>query len=161
MIIAALSIFPVGEGTSLSNYVKASLEELKKSGLTIHIGAMATTIEAATLDELFQAVFAAERGIKLPEIGIVFVKPAFPVRHQVYGRAWCKPGQEPCAQLVPRLVHVFHVNFQERPRSELSDPIILRAETVHFFLQRRARRPSGILPVCLDGCLQIRTRAHA
>lgn len=56
MIIAALSIFPVGEGTSLSKYVKASLEELKKSGLTIHIGAMATTIEAATLNELFQAI---------------------------------------------------------------------------------------------------------
>ena len=56
MIIAALSIFPVGESTSLSKYVKASLEELKKSGLTINIGAMATTIEAATLDELFQVI---------------------------------------------------------------------------------------------------------
>lgn len=56
MIIAALSIFPVGEGTSLSKYVKASLEELKKSGLTVHIGAMATTIETTTLDELFQAI---------------------------------------------------------------------------------------------------------
>ncbi len=56
MIIAALSIFPVGEGTSLSNYVKASLEELKQSGLTIQIGAMATTIEASTLDDLFQAI---------------------------------------------------------------------------------------------------------
>lgn len=56
MIIAALSIFPVGEGTSLSKYVKASLEELKQSGLTIQIGAMATTIEASTLDALFQAI---------------------------------------------------------------------------------------------------------
>ncbi|MCW4039850.1 MAG: MTH1187 family thiamine-binding protein [Candidatus Bathyarchaeota archaeon] len=56
MIIAALSIFPVGEGTSLSKYVKASLEELKHSGLTIQIGAMATTIEASTLDDLFQAI---------------------------------------------------------------------------------------------------------
>lgn len=56
MIIAALSIFPVGEDTSLSNYVKASLEELKQSGLTIQIGAMATTIEAASLDDLFQAI---------------------------------------------------------------------------------------------------------
>jgi uncharacterized protein (TIGR00106 family) len=56
VIIAALSIFPVGEGTSLSNYVKASLNELKKTGLTIQPGSMTTTIEASTLDDLFQAV---------------------------------------------------------------------------------------------------------
>ncbi len=56
MIIAALSIFPVGEGTSLSTYVKASLDELKKTGLTIQPGSMATTIEAPNLDALFQAV---------------------------------------------------------------------------------------------------------
>lgn len=74
MIIAALSIFPVGVGTSLSNYVKASLDELKKSGLTINIGAMATTIEAATLDELFQAIKKAhDVQIKMGAQRIYFV----------------------------------------------------------------------------------------
>jgi len=56
VIIAALSIFPVGESTSLSSYVRASLDELKQTGLTIQPGSMATTIEASTLDDLFQAV---------------------------------------------------------------------------------------------------------
>ncbi len=56
MIIAALSIFPVGVGTSLSKHVKASVDAIEESGLTSTPGAMATTIEAETLDDLFAVV---------------------------------------------------------------------------------------------------------
>lgn len=56
MIIAALSIFPVGEGTSLSKYVRASLKALGETGLKSEPSAMATIIEAKNLDELFAAV---------------------------------------------------------------------------------------------------------
>ena len=56
MIIAALSIFPVGEGTSLSKYVKESLRDLEETGLKFEPGAMATTIEAKSLEELFSAI---------------------------------------------------------------------------------------------------------
>jgi len=56
LIIAALSVFPVGEGTSLSGYVRASLDALEKTGLRFEPGAMTTTIEAKSLDELFSAV---------------------------------------------------------------------------------------------------------
>lgn len=56
MIIAALSIFPVGEGTSLSKYVKESLKALDGTGLKHEPGAMATIIEANNIDELFSAV---------------------------------------------------------------------------------------------------------
>lgn len=56
LIIAALSVFPIGEGTSLSGYVKASLDALEETGLRFKLGAMSTTIEAKSLDELFSAV---------------------------------------------------------------------------------------------------------
>ncbi len=56
MIIAALSIFPVGVGTSLSTHVKASVDAIEASDLTSTRGAMATTIEAETLDDLFAVV---------------------------------------------------------------------------------------------------------
>ena len=46
----------MGEGTSLSNYVKGSLKALEETGLKFELGAMATTIEARNLDELFSAV---------------------------------------------------------------------------------------------------------
>ena len=56
LIIAALSVFPVGEGTSLSGYVRASLDALEETGLRFEPGAMTTTIEANNLDELFVAI---------------------------------------------------------------------------------------------------------
>ena len=56
MIIAALSIFPVGESTSLSKYVKESLKALDETGLKHESSAMATIIEASNLDQLFSAV---------------------------------------------------------------------------------------------------------
>jgi uncharacterized protein (TIGR00106 family) len=56
VIIAALSVFPVGVGTSLSQYVKASVKAVDESGLTCEPGSMATTIEAETLDDLFSVV---------------------------------------------------------------------------------------------------------
>ena len=46
MIIGDLSVFPIGEGTSLSGYVKASLEALEETGLRFVPGTMSTTIEA-------------------------------------------------------------------------------------------------------------------
>ena len=41
---------------SLSSYVNASLDALEKTGLRFEPGAMTTTIEANSLDELFSAV---------------------------------------------------------------------------------------------------------
>jgi uncharacterized protein (TIGR00106 family) len=59
LIIAALSIFPIGVGTSLSRYVKASLQALEDAGVDYRIGPMSTTIETETLDQLFDAVKTA------------------------------------------------------------------------------------------------------
>lgn len=56
MIIAELAIFPTSEGPSVSRYVKKALEAIDKTGLRHENGAMATVIEAETLDQLFDAV---------------------------------------------------------------------------------------------------------
>jgi uncharacterized protein (TIGR00106 family) len=63
MIIAELTTFPVGEGTSLAKYVKGAIKALKDAGVKITPGATSTVIEAKTLDEIFQAAKIAHEAI--------------------------------------------------------------------------------------------------
>lgn len=55
-MIAQISVFPVGEGTSLSRFVKKGVEVIKNSGYTYEIGAMGTTVEIPDLDSLFNLI---------------------------------------------------------------------------------------------------------
>lgn len=59
LIITALTIFPIGVGTGLSRYLKASLQALEDAGVRYRIGPMSTTLETATLEQLFTAVKTA------------------------------------------------------------------------------------------------------
>lgn len=63
MVVAELSIIPLGTGTSASRYVRAALTALKKSGIKFENNAMGTVIEAKTLDEVFNAVKKAEKAV--------------------------------------------------------------------------------------------------
>jgi len=63
MIIAELAIFPTSEGVSVSRYVKKAIEEIERSGLKHETGAMATTIEARTLDEIFDVIKKAHKAM--------------------------------------------------------------------------------------------------
>ena len=56
MIIAQLSIAPVGKGTSLSRYVELVIETLKKENIKFETNAMATVIETEDLTTLFSVV---------------------------------------------------------------------------------------------------------
>ena len=56
MILAQLSVFPVGEGTSLSRFVKEGIKVIKASGYTYEIGGMSTAIEVPDMDSLFSLV---------------------------------------------------------------------------------------------------------
>ena len=56
MILAQLSVFPVGEGTSLSRFVKEGIKVIQASGYTYEIGGMSTAIEVPDLDSLFSLV---------------------------------------------------------------------------------------------------------
>jgi uncharacterized protein (TIGR00106 family) len=56
MILAQLSVFPIGEGTSLSRFVKKGIEVINESGYQYEIGGMSTCIEVPDLDALFLLV---------------------------------------------------------------------------------------------------------
>ena len=63
MIIAQLSIAPVGKEVSVSKYVKLVLETLKKEQVKFEINAMATVIETEDLKTLFDVVEKAHNAV--------------------------------------------------------------------------------------------------
>lgn len=56
MILAQLSVYPVGEGVSLGRYVKKGIKIIEESGYTYQVGGMSTAIEVADLQDLFDLV---------------------------------------------------------------------------------------------------------
>jgi len=63
MIIAQLSIAPVGKDISLGKYVKIVIETLKNEPINIQTNAMATVIEAEDLNTLLTAVGKAHNAL--------------------------------------------------------------------------------------------------
>jgi len=63
MIIAQLSIAPLGAGTSVSKYVKIVIDTLKKERITFQTNPMATVIEINDLPALFNAVQKAHNAV--------------------------------------------------------------------------------------------------
>ncbi len=55
-MIAQLSVHPIGEGTSLSRFVKKGVAVIEESGYTYEIGGMSTVVEVPDLDALFELV---------------------------------------------------------------------------------------------------------
>ncbi len=63
MIVAEVSVFPVGTGsTSLSRFIKKAIEELKKR-VRIYPNAMGTVIEAESLEEILSAIKVAHESL--------------------------------------------------------------------------------------------------
>ena len=63
-VIAEFSIHPIGEGTSVSEYVRVALDELKKAkGLRLQVTPMGTVIEASKLGDILAAVEAANEAL--------------------------------------------------------------------------------------------------
>jgi len=64
VVIAEFSIHPIGEGTSLSRYVKAALNQLRKaSGVRLLVTPMGTVMEARSLGDLLSAVEKANEAV--------------------------------------------------------------------------------------------------
>jgi len=63
MIIAQLSIAPVGKEVSVSKYVKLVLETLKKEQVKFETNAMSTVIETEDLKTLFDVVEKAHNTV--------------------------------------------------------------------------------------------------
>ncbi len=55
-MIAQLSVYPIGEGTSVSRFVRKGISVIEKSGYTYEIGGMSTTVETPDLNSLFELV---------------------------------------------------------------------------------------------------------
>jgi uncharacterized protein (TIGR00106 family) len=63
MIIAQLSIAPLGTGTSVSKYVKIVIDTLKKEHIVFQTNPMATVIEISDLTTLFNVVQKAHLAV--------------------------------------------------------------------------------------------------
>jgi len=61
--VADVSVVPLGEGTSVSRFVKKAVKALDGSGLKVQHGPMSTSLEAGSLDELFSAVRKAHDAV--------------------------------------------------------------------------------------------------
>jgi uncharacterized protein (TIGR00106 family) len=68
MIVADLSMIPMGSGTSASEYVRAVHEVLRDSGVNFVTGPMSTSIETETMEKLFQIVEKANN--RLAAMGV-------------------------------------------------------------------------------------------
>lgn len=64
MVVAEVSIFPVGTGEpGVSRYVEAALGELESSGLKCTLTPMGTVVEAASPEEVYAAVARAQAAV--------------------------------------------------------------------------------------------------
>jgi uncharacterized protein (TIGR00106 family) len=63
MIVADVSVVPMGEGTSVSALVRKAVKALDGSGLKTMHGPMSTSLEAESLDQLFLAVRKAHEAV--------------------------------------------------------------------------------------------------
>jgi uncharacterized protein (TIGR00106 family) len=68
MIVADLSLIPMGSGTSASKYIKAVYDLLQESGINFKAGAMSTSLETKSFEELFSIVEGANR--RLADMGV-------------------------------------------------------------------------------------------
>jgi len=63
MIIAELTITPLGEGTSVSKFVKEAFKAISSTGLKIELTPMSTVVEANNIDEIFRAAKLGEEAM--------------------------------------------------------------------------------------------------
>lgn len=56
MILAQMSIYPIGSGVSLGRHVKKGVKCIEESGFTYQVGGMSTSVEVPDLASLFDLV---------------------------------------------------------------------------------------------------------
>ena len=56
MLLAQLSVYPIGTGVSLGKYVKKSVRIIEESGYTYQVGGMSTSVEVPDLQQLFDLI---------------------------------------------------------------------------------------------------------
>ncbi len=56
MLLAQLSVYPIGTGVSLGRYVKKGVRIIEESGYTYQVGGMSTSVEVPDLQQLFDLI---------------------------------------------------------------------------------------------------------
>ena len=88
MVIAEISIFPLGTGSpSVSRFVSAAVRELEASGLECTLGPMGTTVEAASPEEAYAAVARAQAAVFDLEAGRAYTVIKMDERRDVGDRS--------------------------------------------------------------------------
>jgi uncharacterized protein (TIGR00106 family) len=88
VVVAEISIFPLGTGsTSVSEYISAAVKELESSGLKCELGAMGTTVEAETIEEVYSAVARAQAAVFDLGAGRAYTVLKVDERRDVEGRS--------------------------------------------------------------------------
>lgn len=73
MITADFAILPVGtENSELKEYITIAVQSIKDSGLSYQLTGMGTQIEAKNLNELYEAIAAAQEAVFKDGIGRVY-----------------------------------------------------------------------------------------
>jgi uncharacterized protein YqgV (UPF0045/DUF77 family) len=66
-IIAEISIFPIGEETSLSPYVKKAVEAIRSvDGLKLQVTPMCTILEATDLEQILETLSVLTKRLEKP-----------------------------------------------------------------------------------------------
>ena len=87
MVVAEVSIFPIGTGTpGVSQYVAAAVRELEASGLKCTLGPMGTTVEAETTEEVYAAMTRAQSAVFELGVGRAYTVLKMDERRDVEGR---------------------------------------------------------------------------
>ncbi|HRW83562.1 MAG TPA: MTH1187 family thiamine-binding protein [Methanothrix sp.] len=81
MIVAEISMIPMGTGTSASKYVRAIHQVLKESGLAFVPSPMCTVVEAGSMAEIFRAVERADEA--LVEMGVGRIITSVKIDHRL------------------------------------------------------------------------------
>lgn len=63
MIVAEISVVPIGEGTSVGKYVRLAVKEIKESGVKYHVSPMGTCFETKTLEDALEIAARAHRAV--------------------------------------------------------------------------------------------------
>ena len=66
MLLAQLSVYPIGEGVSLGPFVKKSVKVIEDSGYTYQVGGLSTAVEVPDLESLFE-LLTKMRQVQLDE----------------------------------------------------------------------------------------------
>ncbi|MEM3395923.1 MAG: MTH1187 family thiamine-binding protein [Thermoplasmata archaeon] len=63
MIVAEISVVPIGEGTSVGKYVRLAVKAIKESGVKYHVSPMGTCFEVETLEKAMEIAGRAHRAV--------------------------------------------------------------------------------------------------